>query len=256
LISSTRADTFAELSPTGKNIAFVSDRGGEGEIWVADPDGSNAVQLTTLAKGIGTPRWSPNAQTIAFNSNVEGQQEIYVVPASGGKPRRLTFQPGTDIIPSFSSNGLWLYFASNRTGRFQIWKIPASGGEAAQITHNVGAVALEAPDGADLYYTQTSGPEPSALWRVSTSGGQPVKVLDGVYMRAFVVLETGIYYVDRRTGETQLQFFDFATSRSRMVARNLGNVRPGLTASRDGRTILYTRQESSVDDLMLVENFR
>jgi hypothetical protein len=40
------------------------------------------------------------------------------------------------------------------------------------------------------------------------------------------------------------------------VARNLGEVRPLLTASFDGRTILDTKLDSSVDDLMLVENFR
>jgi hypothetical protein len=81
-------------------------------------------------------------------------------------------------------------------------------------------------------------------------------VLDGVYMRGFVVLETGIYYLDLSAGEARLQFYDFAARRSSTVARNLGDVRTGLTASRDGRTILYTRTDSSIDDLMLVENFR
>jgi hypothetical protein len=56
--------------------------------------------------------------------------------------------------------------------------------------------------------------------------------------------------------ETRLQYFDFATRRSTTVARNLGNVYLGLTASRDGRTIFYSRIDSSVDDLMLVENFQ
>ena len=57
-------------------------------------------------------------------------------------------------------------------------------------------------------------------------------------------------------GETRLQYLDFGTAKSSTVARNLGDVLAGLTASPDGRTILYTRVDASVDDLMLVENFR
>ena len=256
-ISSTRPDRFAQFSPDGRRVAFASNRSGEMEIWLADPDGSNAVQLTSLsARTTGTPRWSPDGQTIAFDSNLEGQSEIYVVPASGGKPRRLTSHPANDLVPSFSADGKWIYFTSNRTRDFQIWKIPASGGDAVQVTHNVGFTAFESPDGAYVYYTQTTGPVASPLWRLPTSGGQPVQVLEGVVMRAFVVLERGIYYIDRRAGEARLQFFDFATSKSTTVARNLGEIHLGLTATPNGRTILYSRVDSSVDDLMLVENFR
>ena len=56
--------------------------------------------------------------------------------------------------------------------------------------------------------------------------------------------------------ESRLQFYDFATRKSSVVARNLRDVRLGLTASPDGRTILYTRLDSAVDDLMMVEHFR
>ena len=96
------------------------------------------------------------------------------------------------------------------------------------------------------------------LWRAPTSGGRPVKVLDGVTDFA-PPLERGIYYVDRPGGEARLQFFDFATRRSMTVARvgdlgTFGSV--GVTASPDGRTVLYARRDSSIDDLMLVENFR
>ncbi len=255
-ISSTRSDENPQFSLDGRRVAFASTRAGEMEIWLADADGSNAVQLTFMgAQTTGSPRWSPDGQRIAFDSNLEGQIEIYVVSAAGGNPRRLTSHAANDHVPSFSRDGQWIYFGSNRTGEIQIWKIPASGGDAVQVTHNVGFTAFESPDGAHVYYTQTGG-RASALWRIPASDGQPVKVLEGVVSRAFTVLERGIYYIDRPSGEARLQFFDFATSKSTTVARNLGIIPIGLTASPDGRTILYTRVDSSVDDLMLVENFR
>src|ERR1044072_5182385 len=100
------------------------------------------------------------------------------------------------------------------------------------------------------------------------SGGVPVKVLDGVVLGNYVPLEKGIYYIDRPSGqkgihyfdlpsgETRLQYFDIATHRSTTIARNLGNVDTPLSATGDGRTIVFCRTDSSVDDLMLVENFR
>jgi Tol biopolymer transport system component/predicted Ser/Thr protein kinase len=254
-ISSTRDDEGAQLSPDGLRVAFASDRSGENEIWLSNLDGSSAVQLTSLdAEGTASPRWSPDGESIVFNANPDGQQDIYVVAAGGGRPRRLTSHQANDILPSFSRDGNWIYFASARTGSFQIWKAPVSGGDPVLVSSNAGVAALEAPDGASVYYTQTPV-EASALWRLPTSGGEPVKVLDGVVMRAFVVLERGIYYIDRPAA-SRLRFFDFATKRSSTIADGIGDVRLGLTASADGRTILYTRLDSTVDDLMMVENFR
>jgi hypothetical protein len=54
----------------------------------------------------------------------------------------------------------------------------------------------------------------------------------------------------------RLQYYDFATRKSSTIARNLGNVDVGMAATADGRTILYTRVDASIDDLMMVENFR
>jgi hypothetical protein len=143
----------------------------------------------------------------------------------------------------------------------------ATGGEAQQITSNGAFAGFESPDGAYLYYNQSMD-TPSPLWRVPSSGGQAVKVLDGVVRGAFAVLDRGIYYIerapavgdllylDRPAGEARLQYFDLATHKSTTVAHDLGNVFLGLTASNDGRTVFYSRVDSSLDDLVLVENFR
>ena len=100
------------------------------------------------------------------------------------------------------------------------------------------------------------------------AGGVPVKIVDGVLLGNFDVVERGVYYIDRVAGaagvfvtgrpgaQTPLQYFEFATGRSSTVASGLGNVTFGLSASRDGRTVFFSRVDSAVDELMLVENFR
>ncbi|MBI3210866.1 MAG: PD40 domain-containing protein [Candidatus Solibacter usitatus] len=269
-ISSTRGDSMAQLSPGGRRVAFASDRSGEGQIWLSDPEGSNAVQLTSILRprATGAPRWSPDGQWIAFHSSFEGQAEVYVIPVTGGKPRNVTSHPSSDAWPSFSRDGKWIYFNSNRSGERQIWKVAVSGGVPVQMTKNGGYASIESPDGLYLYYNQTMG-TPGPLWRIPVSGGvPPVKVVDGVILAAFAVLDGGVYYLDRLSGEggiysiyrpageVRLRFFNLATSRSTIVAHHLGNVEPCLSVSSDGRTILFNRIDSSVDDLMLVEKFR
>jgi Tol biopolymer transport system component len=266
-IASTRSDHIPNLSPDGRRLVFSSDRSGETEFWLADLDGSNAVQLTSMAILPGFPRWSPDGRLIAFHGDPDGRPDVLVVPTDGGSPRIMTATMPNGGFPSFSRDGQWIYFTVVRNGEARIWKIPASGGAAVQVTNNAGALAIESHDGRDLYYVEAAE-RPSSLWRLPPIGGAPVKVLDGVVLGNFDVVEGGIYYIDRLSGEagvqltgppsgeTRLQYFDFATGQSTTVARNLGSVGFGLSASPDGRTIFFSRVDSSVDELMLVENFR
>jgi Tol biopolymer transport system component len=134
------------------------------------------------------------------------------------------------------------------------------------VLNTAGEAPQESPDGAWLYFVQSlEGTSP--LWRVPTSGGTPVKVVNGVDLVNFAVLDKGVYYIDRvsggagmhyldRSGTTGLKYFDLATRKSTTIVDNLGKVDVPITASKDGRIILYPRVDSSVDDLILVENFR
>jgi Tol biopolymer transport system component len=203
------------------------------------------------------PKWSPDGQWITFASDAEGQFEIFVIPAAGGKPRRLTFDTAFEHVPSFSRDGKWIYFSSNRSGTYQVWKMPAAGGEAVQLTRDGGWVSCESPDGAFVYYTPApalGGPSP--LWRIPTSGGQPVRIVDSVLNNSFTLVERGIYYVESVPPGARIQFYDFASRRVTTVAPDVGTESDGFTASPDGRTVLFTRVDSAVDDLMLVEDFR
>ena len=143
--------------------------------------------------------------------------------------------------------------------------MPAAGGAPVQVTNNAGAIANEWY-GGDLFYVDTTN-GPGSIWRLPQGGGPPFKVVEGVVLGNFDVVEDGLYYIDRVSGqagsftdrpdgETRLRHFDFATSRSTTVATNLGRIGLVLSATRDGRTVFFTRVDSSTDELILVDNFR
>ena len=118
-------------------------------------------------------------------------------------------------------------------------------------------MAIESPDGTQLFYTEGRGVNsPGVLWRVPVAGGAAVKLAEGVDATGFDVVAGGVYYIERLPDETRLQYLDLASGKSSPIAGRLGTLEAGLGASPDGRTILFTRLDSSVNDLMLVEKFK
>lgn len=100
------AAAFAQTPAPRANgkIAFTSDRDGNREIYVMNPDGTGQVRLTNKSIVDDHPIWSPNGTKIAFLSqNVSSGFAIFVMNSDGsGK---------TEVTPViYQSPSSWLGF--------------------------------------------------------------------------------------------------------------------------------------------------
>jgi Tol biopolymer transport system component len=261
IVASSFEDWNPHLSPDRSRVAFESNRGGGGEVWLAAADGSNPTQLTH-GPGLsqGSPRWSPDGRRIAFDSYGEnGQWDIWTIDADGGSLRHLTPSPAAHNSPTWSHDGRFVYFSSDRGGTETIWRVPVAGGPEEQVTHTGGGRCEEAADGQTLFFQRATGGN-SPLLAVSLAGGQERTVIDCVPRFGYALGLAGIYHVgcgvDPRAVPLLLR--DMATGRDRLLGtlERPGGSYGGLTVSADGKTILFAKAVGEGSDLVLIENFR
>jgi Tol biopolymer transport system component len=98
------ADKEPSYSPKGDKIVFTSDRDGNEEIYISNPDGSKAVRLTKHPARDFAPSWSPDGKKIAFTTDRDGlyNEEIYVMNIDGSKQVNVSNNPTVDRDPVWS----------------------------------------------------------------------------------------------------------------------------------------------------------
>lgn len=88
--SAQPGDTAPRWSPRGTQIAFVSQRQGNRDIFVMDADGADLQQITTDPADDAYPAWSPDGQELAFVSERDGVLNVYIIDVASRAERRLT----------------------------------------------------------------------------------------------------------------------------------------------------------------------
>ena len=130
-------DVSPTWSPTGRQIAFTSNRTGSPQIYTMDAEGLNLERVSMKGSYNSEPAWSPleGLNEIAYASRVSGAVfDIVVHSLVTNEIRVLTSNQGLNESPQWSPNGRHLVFSSTRTGMPQVFTMNRDGSNPTQIT--------------------------------------------------------------------------------------------------------------------------
>ncbi|HEX3052146.1 MAG TPA: hypothetical protein VHP83_15915, partial [Aggregatilineaceae bacterium] len=122
-------------SPDGQWIAFVSERGGNSDIYVIRPDGNDLINVSHDEGRDSRPTWSPDSRWITFESDRDGQLDLLLVRPDGSDLYPLASHPSADFGAVWSPDGRWIAFESLRTGNRDVWAVHPDGSGLTNVSH-------------------------------------------------------------------------------------------------------------------------
>ncbi|MFE8604657.1 TolB family protein [Archangium violaceum] len=164
------------VSPDGTQVAFVSSRTGDPEIYVMKADGTDVRRLTSFHKEDMAPKWSPDGKWIAFLSDREGRVRVFVVKPDGTDLRAVSGsqQTGEEREPVWSPDGKKLAFVGRaKDEKSRIWVADMAGGEPVALTDGKSTDDQPewSPDGKYLAFaSERTGDVELFLMRANGSG--------------------------------------------------------------------------------------
>lgn len=228
-------DTQPTYSPSGLEIAFVSDRSGAESLWIANSDGSNPRRIST------------------------GEDDVWVSP-EWSRDGRLLF--ASRYLPSSNAYELWSFKVGSATSGKLIVPAKTDGGQQSSLG------VWPGPDGKSLVFARSKGgggdglPSWSIVRRDLATGSENVLVEAAASPRTDLILGSffrptlspdgrRLAYASRHEGQTGLRLLELKTGADRWLAYPIQHdaaeasawqdLVPRFDFTPDGREIILSR---------------
>lgn len=161
---SSRSDRDVALSPSGRRVAFVSERSGRRQLWVHDVETDTSKNLTQDAGASPQlPQWSPDETALLYVMRGAETSRLMRVDIATGRSVALTPPDEQVRMGSYSADGQWIDFASDRDGTWQLWRMRADARDARRLSRDGGVDPRSFAGDPHVYFTRPTG---AGLYRI------------------------------------------------------------------------------------------
>ncbi|HUQ95223.1 MAG TPA: amidohydrolase family protein [Bryobacteraceae bacterium] len=242
LLGGMAFESQPRFSPDGKHVAFISDREGSDNLWIAEADGSKPRQLTRDNQGSYlSPSWTPDGEYVLVSRRVPSPgaaaslHEIWMYNIRGGAGVQVTRSrtqpapagpPAPGAPPSMRRD---LGVVASRDGRFFYYAR-----RMGDFSYNMNLPAWQI-----VRRDRTTGDEDTVTYE-SGSAFRPLLSPDG----------KSLAYITRRETDTVLRLRDLNTGEDRTIKRAIQrddqesraaqDVYPGYAFTPDGSGIVIS----------------
>ncbi len=247
-------DVAPTRSPNGDYVAFVSNRDGNWELYIASSDGAS-VQRATYNEGVDTdPVWAPNGESLVFESNRDGNWELYSLDLATGLVMRLTVDEASDINPFWSPASGSIVFQSDRSGQWQIYSLSMSTYETTLLSDGTGNDYDPVYSIAGDYIAFRSDRLGGSVLFVMDKNGANVKAISDAAGNASNIAwyhnDEIIAYQSDIDGDMDIYVYEFKTGETRKVTDNtVADYAP--TWACDAPNVVFTSNVLGAPDIFI-----
>lgn len=239
-------------------LAFISQRGGKGDVYTGDLFVGEAKRLTSDNALVLSPRWAPDGSRIIYTGYFKsGAPDIYLLdPATGRRDVFASFR-GTNSGARFSPSGRQVAMVLSGSGNAEIYVRDASGpgGQPRRLTRSdsVKSSPCWSPDGGQLIFAMEPGPQ---LYTMPAAGGTPQRLSTGFSYAAEPDWSRGnpakIAFTTRVGKQYQIAVYDRPTGKAKIASKaSFDGVEPSWLA--DGRHLVYTARDRSSSVICILD---
>lgn len=242
---------------TGR-LAFISQRGGKGDIFTSDLFLGEAKQLTHDNALVLTPRWAPDGSRVVFTSYFRsGAPDIFAADAATGRRETIVSLRGTNNGARFSPNGQQIVMTLSGSGSPEIYVANAQGKQISARTRSDTAKSSPcwSPDGSQIVFAMEPGPQ---LYVISAAGGAPRRLNVGYSYAAepdWSRTNRNLIACTVRVsgGKFQIAVHDLSTGQTKVVSNAAFDaIEPTWLA--DGRHLVYTARDRTSTVIALLDS--